>query len=126
MKFKKPEDVTDGPDWKKNADSHGASGDDEPETVKFIDDEIPLTEAVQLAGEMLKAPEAFGMATGSEVRELRETIEQQRLAIAELADAFEKLAGNQGQIAYDDPEAPPTVRLDSKPLTGIYDPTEEF
>ena len=126
MEFKKPEDVTDGPDWRKNADSDGASGADEPETVKFIDDEIPLTEAVQLAGEMLKAPEAFGMASGSEVRELRETVEQQREAIAELADAVEVLAANQGEIAFSDPDAQPTVVLESEPLRGIYDPTQEF
>lgn len=126
MEFKKPEDVTDGPDWKKNADSDGDSGADEPETVKFIDDEIPLNEAVRLSGEMLKSPEAFGMASGSEVRELRETVEQQRKAIAELADAIEVLASTQGQIVTGGGDSGPSVVLESEPLRGIYDPIGEF
>jgi len=122
MKLSKPEEMDEI-----DVETVEQSDDSEQtETVMAFGDEIALAEAVEVIAGMVEKPEHFGMATDSEVRELRETIEQQRLAIAELADAFEILAGNQGQIAFDDPEAPPTVRLDSKPLTGIYDPTEEF
>ena len=123
MKLSKPEDMD---ELDEPLEPETTTEPGEVRTVEAFGEEMVLEAAVQVIAEMVEKPDDFGIATTAEMRELRETIEQQRLAIAELADAFEKLAANQGQIAHDDPEAPATVRLDSKPLTGIYDPTEEF
>lgn len=119
MEFKKPEDVDNEPAW--SEESNGTDSEAaEPATVSFMGDEMMLDEAVRLTGEMLKSPEQFGMASGSEVRELRETVEQQERAIAELAEAIDALSSqmmNQGVGG---------VALELEPLSGIYDPTTEF
>jgi len=89
-------------------------------TVEVFGSSVGLIEAVELIGDVVEEPDAFGMATDADVRELRETVEKQREAIAELADAVEILAENQGA------GGSPSLVLDPEPLTGIYDPTQEF
>ena len=119
MEFKKPEDIDNEPAW--SEESNGTDSETaEPATVSFMGDEMMLDEAVRLIGEMLESPEHFGMASGSEVRELRETVEQQERAIAELAESFELLSDQLVE------QGVGGVVLESEPLRGIYDPTKEF
>jgi len=79
--------------------------------------EMPLTEAVELASQMLLRPEEFGIATEGEIRDLREQVEQQNEAIAELAEAVESLAKNQATLAGMEEHA--TVVLDVDAFDGI-------
>jgi len=89
-------------------------------TVELFGDEIEIGEAVEVIAGMVEEPGHFGMATDADVLELREKVAKQEKAIAELADAVEILAENQGA------GGTPSVALDPKPLAGIYDPTREF
>jgi len=113
MKLSKPEDMDEieEPAEEQNGGSDGDSGP--PNTSVLLE-------------EVLEQPAQFGFAVEGTVADLAERVEQQQEAIAELAHAVELLASNQGEMAHNDPEAPPSVRLDSGPLSGIYDPTEEF
>lgn len=90
------------------------------QTVEAFGEEIEIGKAVEVIAEMVEEPEHFGMATDADVRDLREKVAQQEKAIVELADAVEILAENQGD------GGTPSMMLDPEPLTGIYDPTQEF
>lgn len=113
MKLSKPEemDEIEEPAEEQNGDSGGDSGP--PDTSLLLE-------------EVLDQPDQFGLASEETVRDLRDRVEQQEEAIAELAHAVELLASTQGELVHSDPEASPTVALDSGPLSGIYDPTVEF
>jgi len=130
MKLSKPEDMD---EIEEQAEEQ--SGDVDPETaaemaeadssgdgrtVEVFGSSVGLIEAVELIGDVVEEPDAFGMATDADVRDLREKVAQQEKAIAELADAVEILAENQGD------GGTPSMMLDPEPLTGIYDPTQEF
>ena len=123
MKLSKPEEM----------DEMGEPGEEQPEppesgvqTVELFGDEMEIGAAVELIGDMVGQPSAFGIAEEETVRDLQERVEQQERAIAELAEAVEILAQNQGKMAHDDEGADPTVALEADRLDGIYDPTQEF
>jgi len=133
MKLSKPEEMDEfgeqaeeqsgGVDPSKAAEMAAGNGEIEGRggrTVELFGDEIEIGEAVEVIAEMVEEPEHFGMATDADVRDLREKVAQQEKAIAELADAVEILAENQGD------GGTPSMMLDPEPLTGIYDPTQEF
>ena len=120
MKLSKPEEMD---EFEEPAEEQST---EDAVTVEVFEDEMEIGAAVELMGSMLERPEEFGIATESDVIGLNELIEEQREAIAELAEAVEILSQNQGQMAHDDENAGPSVLLDSERLSGIYDPTEEF
>jgi len=137
MKLSKPEDMDEFGEQTENQSSdvdpttaaEMAAGDGEIEgrgsrTVEAFGDEIEIGEAVEVIAGMVEEPGHFGMATDADVIELREKVAQQEKAIAELAEAVEILAENQAGIV--DASEGATVALDPEPLTGIYDPTQEF
>jgi hypothetical protein len=136
MSFKKPDEVEKGPVWKgeSGSDNEAESGHKTSETVEFQvagDDEpmvLSVDEAVELASEMLADPEAFGIASEKRVRELeeeneklRDDLQQQRKAIADLADAVESLGKYQASLA--DSSYLSTVELDPTAFGDIYTTT---
>lgn len=137
MEFKKPEDVEEGPVWKgeSSGGESSKSGDRGDEIVEFhvSSDEEPMElevgEAVELASEMLAEPEMFGIAENKRVRELeaeneglREMVEQQREAIADLAQAVEALGSNQADMAGISEGS--SVVLNSDAFGDIYEPLQ--
>lgn len=146
MAFKKPSDIEDGPVWKGESEKTETEEPDESsgkagklsngelggvDTVEFGKTsekegmEMGLSEAVELAGEMLSQPEAFDISSLSRVKELeqeneklRETVEQQNEAIADLASAVESLAENQANLA--GMSEPATTVLDGDAFGDIY------
>jgi hypothetical protein len=137
MEFKKPEDVEEGPVWKgeSSGNESSKSGDRGDELVEWQvanDDEpmlMEVVEAVELASEMLADPEAFGIAKNKRVRdleaeneELREMVEQQREAIADLAQAVEALGSNQADMAGISEGS--SVVLNSDAFGDIYEPLQ--
>lgn len=121
MRFAKPEEI-DSEVWR------GDSGDREPpETVTFAGEEMPIEDAVSLAGEMLDRPEAFGMAKASRVRELareneelRDMVKSLRSDVAALWEAASvEMSGGQKAVEVDGSAFVPSS-------LNVYDPTEEF
>lgn len=96
-------------------------------TVQFMDESMEMPMAVQEMAFILDRPSEFGIASESQLQELRDEAEryrnlavQQREALAELAEAVDmlsaKLASETGEY----------VAMDAEPLEGIYDPSGEF
>jgi hypothetical protein len=97
--------------------------------VEFFEEERPLPEAVSLMAEVLDQPEAFGIVEDGdlldlrgEVEELRERVDQQEKAIADLAAAVEALGANQADM--EDMEEPSTVLLEADAFGEIYRPSK--
>lgn len=126
MKLSKPEDMDEieeqaeeqsgDVDPQTAAEMAEAESSGDGRTVEVFGSEVGLIEAVGLIGDVVEDPDAFGMATDAEVRNLREKVESQREAIAELLEAVEILSENQGG----------SVALETDRLSGIYDPSQEF
>lgn len=90
--------------------------------------ELDLSEAVELAGEMLTNPEAFDIARLEPVEELEEENEQLRerldaheQAVAELAEAVEVLSERQADIG--GWNIPASVRLSPSAMGDLYTPS---
>jgi len=133
MSFKTVDEVEKGPVWEGESDGgeSSESGGKAVETVEWGgagDDEpivMEVSEAVELAGDMLSRPEAFGIARQKRVRELeeeneelRERVSQLESAVSELAEVAESLGGTQADIA--GVSARSTVELDSSAFGDIY------
>jgi methyl-accepting chemotaxis protein len=122
--FIAPEDADDEPPA--NNDSQQPQPD--LPTVEIDGEEVDFHTAADTIGTLISEPEAFGIVTQgetiemrNEMKELRETVEQQQEAIAELASAVELLSEHQANIAGSDRGA--TVQLDAQALGGIYTTT---
>jgi hypothetical protein len=75
MSFRKPEEDDDGQTFEEDSTGGGSgsgSGSITEETVRFGDEEVTVADAIQLAGDMLTEPEAFGIAKTERVRELED------------------------------------------------------
>lgn len=127
MKLSTPEDMDEmgEPDERVNDAVEGIADPDA--TVSIFDGEMAPLEAIRFLGDIVEEPEAFGLssealADGVDKRlvEIEEMVEQNQKAIGEIAEAVDLLAGQQGKISGK------SVELDPEPLSGIYDPTEEF
>ena len=95
--------------------------DDLP-TVKIGNDELPFVEAVDTMGKMVGNPEAFGMVSGQQYRDLKNELHETRKAVAELATAVEMLSENQADIEGEG--RPSTVGLEDEKMGDVYDPTD--
>lgn len=132
MKLSKPEDM----------DAMGEPGEEQPEAVEEVGEgssvtveafgtEMSVADAARSVVKAVEKPEMYGLASGGEVDALRERvveqselIEEQKTAIAELAEAVEILSARQAELGETGTER--TVSLDVDRLDGIYDPSEEF
>jgi len=97
------------------------SVDDLP-TVKIGDDELPFVEAVDVMGKMVGNPEAFGMVSEKQYRDLKNELHETRKAVAELADAVEMLSERQADLT--DSGAAASVMLSDAEMGDVYDPTD--
>lgn len=88
-----------------------------PETVTVFGSETTLTEAVELMGEMLDKPEAFGMVSESQHAEVVERVE-------ELEAENERMAESLRQVYSIMDEADKMSQFSLN--ESVYDPTEEF
>jgi len=120
MKLSKPEDMDEMEETSGKQAKAVKSG-----MVRLFDEVMAVSEAVGLLGDVVEEPGSYGIAESENVEKLRERVEQQEKAIAELADAVEILAQNQGAMMEQDEGAGPSVFLESDRLDGIYDPVEE-
>jgi hypothetical protein len=97
-------------------------------TVTIDGEEVPFTVAVESMASMMDNPEAFGLTTEgdhietqNEIKELRDRVEQQEEAIAELASAVELLSENQPDAL--GINSPATVQLEPLKFGDIYTTT---
>lgn len=87
------------------------------QTVSLFGEEMPLVEGVELIGEFVDQPEAFGLVSESQYRELAERVD-------ELEEENERLAESL-RSAYEVLDESDSVKHFSIDRS-VYDPTEEF
>lgn len=136
MSFKTVDEVEKGPVWEGESDG-GESSESGGKAVEMVEwggagDDDPIvmevSEAVELAGDMLSRPEEFGIARQKRVRELeeeneelRERVGQLETAVSELADALESVSSIQADLGGSSHRA--TVELEPSAFGGIYTTT---
>lgn len=96
-------------------------------TVQFMDSNMEMPMAVQEMAFILDRPSEFGIASESQLQELRDEAEryrnlalQQREVVAELAEAVDMMSEQLAEAGVGG------VALDADVMEGIYDPTREF
>ena len=95
----------------------GVSGRSGAEMVSVFDDEMTVSGAVELMGEMLENPEAFGMVPESSHRDLRRRVEELEEQNEELVESLRR-----AYSIMDEAESMSQFTIDE----SVYDPTEEF
>ena len=90
--------------------------------VEIGGDEMHFEQAVDVMAKMVDNPEAFDIASGSQIREANNDLHELRKAVAEVADAVEMLSEVQADVVGGD--APATVSLSDEKMGAVYDPTD--
>lgn len=87
------------------------------QTVSLFGEEMPLVEGVELLGEFLDQPEAFGLVSESQYRDLADRVEQLERENERMAESL-----RQAYEILDEAESVSQFSLNK----SVYDPTEEF